>query len=86
MANHVTSGGVTFEVSSRFFFIDHMSHIVPRLLLNCAAAVVLWTCVIVAFFASLLGNYCGCVIFMTPDGSNFWRFCHFSPLFGGLLG
>ncbi len=44
--------GGHFEGCLTPFFIIHASHIVPKLLLNCAIAVVLWTCVIIAFFVA----------------------------------
>ena len=52
MAIHVTSGGVTFDVSSPFFFIVRASHILAKFSLHCAFAVVLWTWVIIAFLVA----------------------------------
>ncbi len=118
MAIHVTSGGVTFDVSSPFFLLSCVTHsrkiFIALRLCSCIVDMghnCIFGCLprrgfqliihkmspfsficyfasplsLNFFFTSLLGNYCGCITFMTHDGSNFWRFCHLSPLFRGLL-
>ena len=50
-AKHVTSGGVTFEVSSPFFyFIYYRTPNVSELCPRCTVAIIIWPYIIIIFF------------------------------------